>query len=434
MDLHTEAKTPAADLALTEPAFGSDPAQSASNQRPLRQRTVVTGMGGAGPLGMTNDQVWDTVICGGIEPQRIRYFDPEPHPCKIAWHVDPAFEPWDAAYSGGPIPRAARFAIYATQAALLDSHVEELRAETPVLIGTSTNAFEEMIRQIQHAPEMLHSHADDRMFSDILPRTYLHAPGVEVANAVGLNGLAAILSTACDSALTACSFAMSKIRAGESALAIVGGTDAPINTLIWNSFAKHGLLTSDERIYVLDGRTTSSTLSEGSVAFIVESAGVALERGARFDVEIESISHFQDNSLNPDRRGHAWAECMRRALGDDRQVDLVVMHAPGHAAMEALEVRALKRVFGTDIPAVTSQKGTYGAGGAYHIAESLRLAILMMQRGVILPTIASERPAKYSRDLDVVREVREHNLERVLLNARALGGTIASVVLRRFKA
>jgi 3-oxoacyl-(acyl-carrier-protein) synthase len=119
--------------------------------------------------------------------------------------------------------------------------------------------------------------------------------------------------------------------------------------------------------------------------------------------------------------GDALASSMARALNEHGgTVDAVVVHAPGTRNGDLAELFALRRVFGTSLPALCSNKWqlghTFGASGA--LGVEFALALLAGVRPAEPPYASALRPPP--------REVRS-----VLVNAAGFGGSAVSVALRR---
>jgi 3-oxoacyl-(acyl-carrier-protein) synthase len=89
---------------------------------------------------------------------------------------------------------------------------------------------------------------------------------------------------------------------------------------------------------------------------------------------------------------------MKMALQETnlQEVDAIVMHAPGTIKGDLTELRAIEKVFGEDIPLLTTNKWkighTFGASGIL----SLELALLMMKHDTFVgvPFAKNNKPKK----------------------------------------
>ena len=99
------------------------------------------------------------------------------------------------------------------------------------------------------------------------------------------------------------------------------------------------------------------------------------------------------------------------------EVDAIVMHAPGTKAGDLTEYKAIQKVFGTDLPMLTTNKWkighTFGASGML----SMEMAILMMQHQEFIgvPFAEVQKPRKQIR--------------KVLVNSVGFGGNAVSILL-----
>lgn len=119
------------------------------------------------------------------------------------------------------------------------------------------------------------------------------------------------------------------------------------------------------------------------------------------------------------------AKCLQRsmkmAIGDTphSEIDAVVMHAPGTIKGDQAEVNAVKKIFGEDHPALTSNKWqighTFGASGIL----SLELAVLMLRHQEFVGVPFSNIGKPPSR------------LRNILVNAVGFGGNAVSILVNK---
>jgi 3-oxoacyl-(acyl-carrier-protein) synthase len=110
---------------------------------------------------------------------------------------------------------------------------------------------------------------------------------------------------------------------------------------------------------------------------------------------------------------------MKMAMGNvnKKEIDVIVMHAPGTIKGDLSEFNAIKKVFRNDIPALTSNKWkighTLGASGGF----SLEMAILMLQhqRFIGIPYLTDG--------------VDPSQINKVMVNAVGFGGNAVSILL-----
>jgi 3-oxoacyl-(acyl-carrier-protein) synthase len=102
---------------------------------------------------------------------------------------------------------------------------------------------------------------------------------------------------------------------------------------------------------------------------------------------------------------------------DKKSIDAIVMHAPGTIQGDQSEFEAIKAIFETDMPLLTSNKWqlghTFGASGLF----SLELALLMLQNQQFIdnPFYTNKKTVKA--------------LKRILVNSVGFGGNAVSVLV-----
>ena len=109
---------------------------------------------------------------------------------------------------------------------------------------------------------------------------------------------------------------------------------------------------------------------------------------------------------------------MRMALQNTNvsEVDVIVMHAPGTIKGDLSEYKAIQKIFGNDLPMLTTNKWkighTLGASGML----SVELAVLMLQHQYFIgsPFGTQSKPA---------------SLKKILVNAVGFGGNAVSAVI-----
>jgi 3-oxoacyl-(acyl-carrier-protein) synthase len=110
---------------------------------------------------------------------------------------------------------------------------------------------------------------------------------------------------------------------------------------------------------------------------------------------------------------------MKMALKDAAlsTVDAIVMHAPGPLKGDQSEYNAIQKVFGAELPALTTNKWkighTLGASGLL----SLELAVLMLQQQQFISV-------PFSKHSKVPKQ-----LKTILVNSVGFGGNAVSILL-----
>ena len=207
-------------------------------------------------------------------------------------------------------------------------------------------------------------------------------------------------SITCSTALHALLNGVAWIKSGMAKKFLVGGSEAPLTPFTIAQMRALKIYASEENI---DYPCRALDLNKQKNSMILgEGAGVAcLEYGIRKNslAIIEGLG-FATESLEHNISLSADAQClqdsMSMALGNvpPKEIDIVVMHAPGTIKGDTAEFDAIKKIFGNTIPAITTNTWkvghTFGASGIL----SVELGILRLKDQVVfgVPLINTNPP------------------------------------------
>ena len=245
-----------------------------------------------------------------------------------------------------------------------------------------------------------------------------------VRAALGLQGPAFVVSTACSSSAKVFAAAQRMVEVGIVDAAVVGGVDSLCMTTLYGF--KSLELVSDDICRPWDAQRAGLSLGEAA-------AFALLERDARAPAAWllgagESSDGHHMSSPHPEGAGAAAA--MRGALAQaglqPQDVDHLNLHGTGTPGNDAAEDKAVVAVFGTALPC-SSTKGytghTLGAAGGVEAA----VAMLALQHG-FMPAglnVQTPDPALHTHYL---REPRQQKLRVVASNSFGFGGSNASLI------
>ena len=407
-----------------------------------RRRVVVTGIGPVTPIGTGIEAFWDGVTSGRNGVQRIRRFPTDGLPVSVAGDVldfDPA-----AWLDPKEIRRTDRFSHYAIAAGKLaweDAGTPEVPSERGgIVFGTGIGGLETIL--IQHS--VLLEKGPGRVSPFMVPALMANAAAGHLAMKFGLTGPNYCTVSACASSNHAIGEGMRLIRDGYLDLCIAGGSEAATLPLTVAAFSQMTALTKnpdpETASRPFDANRSGFVLSEGGAALILESEEHARARGARIYCEVAGYGMSDDahHITAPDPKGSGATLAMRWALEDAKEdpgsVTYVNAHGTSTQLNDASETVAIKAALGDEVArqiAVSSTKSMtghmLGAAGAVEGA----ICSLVIDRGVVPPTIHYETPDP-DCDLDYVpNEAREMNVTLALSNSFGFGGQNACVAFRR---
>jgi len=401
-------------------------------------RVAVTGIGVKSPAGNTVEDVYAALLAGRSAAIRLDRLIDADLPVHIACPV-PEFDvsPYLSPREARQIDRPAQLLLCAAADALGEA---KLPADLPserigVQIGTGIGgltSMEDATTGWAHRPRDLPVHT--------VPRTMSNSPACRVALRHGFRGVCTTYSSACASGSTALAEAARRIRHGELDVAVAGGVDAAISTVVMGAFAKMRALSTRNDAPELASRPFDAdrdgfVMGEGAAVLVLERMESALARGIPVYGEIAGWAETCDafHIAAPHEDGEMAGRCMRQAVADAGLSVADIGHISAHGTStvpgDRAEARAIDRGFDGQSPPVTAVKGVtghlIGAAGALEAA----LALVCAARGTV-PPVANLRSSPEADLVDLVGGVpRTVAPAPVLSNSFGFGGQNACLVL-----
>ncbi|MDF0718984.1 beta-ketoacyl-[acyl-carrier-protein] synthase family protein [Kaistella sp. PBT33-4] len=254
-----------------------------------------------------------------------------------------------------------------------------------------------------------------------------------------LKGINLTVSAACASGSHSLGLAYLMIKGGLQDIIVCGGAQET-NKYGMASFDGLGVFSAREEDPAKASRPFDSARdglipSGGAATLIVESLESAKRRGAQIIAEIAGYG-FSSNGghiSTPNVEGPALA--MERSLKNagmrPEQIDYINAHATSTPIGDANEAKAIHRIFGSKIP-VSSTKSMTGHECWMAGASEIIYSILMMQNSFIAPNINLENPDEDARNINLVSETRHSNIDVFLSNSFGFGGTNSSLIIKKF--
>ena len=414
-------------------------------------RVAITGIGAVTPVGTDTESTWAALKAGrsGVGP--ITTFDISSYPVKIGGMCDD----FDAQSQLPPSPvnrylhRAERFGVAAAAQALADAGLEP-GAYPPHEVGVAMGASVDR-PTAQELSDALYvrKESEGRELVRSAPSRALEISQTtgcaRIAQIAGAGGPMIGVSTACTASIHAIGEAYRRIQDGDARAMVAGGCDALTSWLDVLGFALLGALTTEHNDDPESGsrpfelNRTGFVIGEGAVVFVLEDLESAQARGAEPIAELAgysaSLNAYRMTDPPPDGGGAVLA--MEGALAEaglgPTDVDYVVAHGTGTPSGDISETIGIKRVFGDHAKklAVTSPKSMVGHTTCAAGALNVLAGILAMRDSTVSPTINYDTPDP-ELDLDYVgNEARELEVNTVVTNAFAFGGTNGALCLRK---
>eukprot|EP01089_Gocevia_fonbrunei_P014482 TRINITY_DN3974_c0_g1_i1.p2 TRINITY_DN3974_c0_g1~~TRINITY_DN3974_c0_g1_i1.p2 ORF type:complete len:390 (+),score=79.96 TRINITY_DN3974_c0_g1_i1:1852-3021(+) len=233
-------------------------------------------------------------------------------------------------------------------------------------------------------------------------------------------------SITCSTALHSLLNGVAWLKSGMANKFLVGGSEAPLTPFtiaqmkalkIYSRFERNDPEGYPCRAFDLGKKQNSMVLGEAASMACLEKGNLdnALARIEGLGYATEILEH--NISISSD--AVCFQRSMAMALGKTapNEVDAVVMHAPGTIKGDLSEVAAIKKIFGKDMPALTTNKWKVGHSFGASGMLSLELAVLMLQHQEFIgvPYVKYDAMPK--------------QINKVMVNAVGFGGNAVSILL-----
>ena len=174
-------------------------------------------------------------------------------------------------------------------------------------------------------------------------------------------------------------------------------------------------------------------IAGGGGMLVLEALEHAQARGATILAELVGYGATSDGHDMVAPSGEGAVRCMQQALATVRcPVDYINAHGTSTPVGDAAELAAVRQVFGSKVPLISSTKSLSGHSlGAAGVQESI-YALLMMQHGFAAASANIDTLDAAADGVPVLRERRDGALGAVMSNSFGFGGTNASLVFARF--
>ncbi|SIS08069.1 3-oxoacyl-[acyl-carrier-protein] synthase I [Aquipseudomonas alcaligenes] len=334
---------------------------------------------------------------------------------------------------------AAAYAYLALQQAIKDAGLNNAQVSHPrtgLIAGSGgASAFNQM-----EAMDILREKGIARVGPFRVPRTMSNTVSACLATPFRIKGLSYSIASACASSAHCIGHAMEQIRMGNQDIVFAGGGEEEH----WSQsylFDAMGALSSqhndtpEKASRPYDTRRDGFVISAGGGMVVVEALDHALARGARIHAEIIGYGATSDGYDMVAPSGEGGMRCMQQALARvEEPIDYINAHGTSTPVGDLAEMRAIRKVFGREMPPISSTKSLSGhALGAAGVHEAI-YCMLMMRENFIAGSANIDNLDPELTDMPVLREARSGvNLNTVMSNSFGFGGTNATLVLKRWE-
>ncbi|WP_149141611.1 beta-ketoacyl synthase N-terminal-like domain-containing protein [Gemmobacter caeruleus] len=361
---------------------------------------VITGIGVVVRDAMGLDAFADWLMPGGGLPDRPEHFDTSAFRAGNAYAVNPDRCATALARLGlaGLLPESDRdcaaHGLLAAAEALAMAGLDDaaLRAACGCVMATTSGGMMDRFADAICAGD---DGADYRLTAP---------PGATaevLARQFGLQGPFASFSSACASSPAAFSYALSRVRRGDTPLMLVGGSDR----MRAADFAGFNALRAMDRdsCRPFDQTRRGMVIGDGAAMLVIEDEAHALARGARPLARLREVGLALDahhiTHPSPDGLARAMRQALHRAGLAPDQIAYVNCHGTGTPVNDKTEVEALAAVFADESarPLISSTKGATGhlLGSAGAIEAVITILALRLGCAPAMATTAAPEPTRF---------------------------------------
>ncbi|NHN39721.1 beta-ketoacyl-ACP synthase I [Pseudomaricurvus alcaniphilus] len=404
------------------------------------KRVVVTGMGIVSCLGNDIETVLDALKEGrsGIKFQE--EYEKMGFRSLVAGSIDIDLKEHIDRKSLRFMGDAAAFAYISMQQAITDSGLAEDQVSnerTGIIMGSGGASSKNLVE----SADILREKGLKRVGPYRVTQTMSSTASACLATPFKIKGVNYTISSACATSAHCVGNAMELIQLGKQDVVFAGGGEEEHWTLTALFDAMGALSTKyndtpDKASRAYDADRDGFVIAGGGGCLVLEELEHARARGAKIYAELVGYGATSDGYDMVAPSGEGAARCMRQALSTvEGDLDYINAHGTSTPVGDIAELKAVREVFGSKVPAISSTKSLTGHSlGATGVQEAI-YSLLMMKHNFISASANIGTLDDAAQDMNIVQQRQDNvQLQRVMSNSFGFGGTNASLVFQRYQA
>jgi 3-oxoacyl-[acyl-carrier-protein] synthase I len=328
----------------------------------------------------------------------------------------------------------------AMQQAVADSGLEEndlVNERTGLIMGSGGPSTRAIVTAADTAREP--GKGPKRVGPFVVPKAMSSTCSAVLSTTFKIKGVSYSISSACATSAHCIGNAADLIRMDKQDVMFAGGgeeLDWTLSVLFdaMGAMSSHFNDTPERASRAYDKNRDGFVIAGGGGVLVLEELERAKARGARIHAELVGYGATSDGHDMVAPSGEGAVRCMRQALTDvTGPVDYLNAHGTSTPVGDAIEIAAMREVFGKAMPPVNSTKSLTGHSlGAAGVHEAI-YSILQMKHGFIAESANIEEIDPEVADAPIVRSrIDNAKIGVAMSNSFGFGGTNASLVFQRY--
>ena len=334
----------------------------------------------------------------------------------------------------------AAYNYIAMKDAIDDSRLEDSDISnemTGIIVGSGGPSTQNLFK----SSEIGKSSGSKKIGPFMVPRAMSSTNSATLATPFKIKGVNYSITSACSTSSHCIGNAYELIQMGKQNIVFAGGGEE-LHWTLSILFDAMGALSSkynstpnkSSRAY--DADRDGFVIAGGGGTLVLEELEHAKARGAKIYGEITGYGATSDGYDMVQPSGEGAERCMKQALKNiDGKIDYINTHGTSTPIGDVKELEAIKNVFSSDIPKMSSTKSLTGHSlGATGVHEAI-YSLLMMKNNFISGSANIDKLDDNAKNCNILLKTENDiEIEHVMSNSFGFGGTNATLVFSKYHA
>ena len=334
----------------------------------------------------------------------------------------------------------AAYNYIAMKDAIKDSSLEETDISnemTGIIVGSGGPSTQNLFK----SSETGKSSGSKKVGPFMVPRAMSSTNSATLATPFKIKGVNYSITSACSTSSHCIGNAYELIQMGKQNIVFAGGGEE-LHWTLSILFDAMGALSSKynetpeiaSRAY--DTNRDGFVIAGGGGTLVLEELEHAKARGAKIYAELTGYGATSDGYDMVQPSGEGAERCMKQALKNiNGNIDYINTHGTSTPIGDLKELEAIKNVFKTDIPKMSSTKSLTGHSlGATGVHEAI-YCLLMMKNNFLSGSANIKTLDENAKNCNILLETEENsNIEHIMSNSFGFGGTNATLIFSKYNA